>query len=262
MKYTGISKLFLTADHIGKKKSPYLVMNSQGKACCVPVILVGMISTKIFGAGIGLVETPYVTPLETEIEWMSLYSGDDTGNTNTYTKFGLGYGVNENLATELSIVQETSESEVSGIIEQTSYEFELKWQLSEQGEYSQDWGVLLEYETNPDTLQNEFVLGLIVAKDIKRWTATANLFGAYEWGEEEALVAESRVQLRYRFRPQIEPALEIHVTENTQAIGPLLSGLHRVSHGSKLGWAVGVFVDKKDNGDLVEVIEGRVQFEF
>lgn len=123
-----------------------------------------------------------------------------------------------------------------------AFELELKRQLTEQGEYSSDWGLLFELERSKELNVWELANTLIVAHDWGRWTGTANLSLIYETGSDIGTEWETRltVQLKYRRAAELEPALELYAGENTRGIGPVLTGMWRLGNGDKLLWESGI----------------------
>jgi hypothetical protein len=67
--------------------------------------------------------------------------------------------------------------------------------------------------------------------------------------------------LRYRWRESLEPGLEIHVGQDTTAIGPAFSGLRRLNVGSKLRWEVGYFTGL-DDATADHILRLSIEYEF
>ncbi|MET0378366.1 MAG: hypothetical protein ABW049_05165 [Spongiibacteraceae bacterium] len=123
-----------------------------------------------------------------------------------------------------------------------AFEVELKHQLTEQGEYGSDWGLLFELERSSELDIWELANTLIVAHDWGRWTGTANLSLIYETGADIGAEWETRLtaQLKYRRAAELEPALELYMGENTRGLGPVLTGAWRLGDGEKLLWESGI----------------------
>ena len=131
----------------------------------------------------------------------------------------------------------------------SAIEFEAKRQLTEQGEYSADWGVLFEFERNQDRKALEVNSTLIVSKEMGHFIGTANLSLGYEYGRdinneiETALAA----QLRYRYKRALDPALELYISEDTKALGPIISGTVFPAPRKKLHWELGYIFGLNDS---------------
>ena len=116
-----------------------------------------------------------------------------------------------------------------------AYELEALWQLTEQGEYPFDWGVIAEFEWQRDNGDWEAATALITSRTWGRWVATSNLWVKYEWqadGDKEFETALA-LQGRYRLVSWFEPALEFYAGENTRAFGPVAMGDLRLQPGKK-----------------------------
>src|SRR5688572_9807170 len=91
----------------------------------------------IAGAAMDRVYQPYVEQNERELEygftWRDL--GSDPILLN---RLGVGYAWNNKIFTELYLLTESLSDDGK---KQRGYELELKWQLTEQGEYWADWGL-------------------------------------------------------------------------------------------------------------------------
>lgn len=85
----------------------------------------------------------------------------------------------------------------------------------------------------------------------------------YEWGNgvDEEFETELRVQARYRFKERIEPAVELHLGQDTVALGPAIPGLARLSPGKKLRWELGVFWGLDENSPN-QTVKENIEFEF
>ena len=107
---------------------------------------------------------PYVQPLEREFEYRALYQRqtDHPDNNALAQKFGYGFSLGNNMAFSLYLLAERVMPEDYTL---ASYEAELRWMLTEQGQYSWDWGLLFEVEHYQQTDSNEFTTGLLVEKE-------------------------------------------------------------------------------------------------
>jgi len=203
---------------------------------------------------------PYVQPLETEIEWRAVLESDDELSDAQKHSFGVGRGLSDRWAVEIYAVGVKAGDERVSL---SAYELEAKWQLTEQGEFSADWGMVFELERENRAEIWEASATLVSSRDFGRWTTTANLGLIYEWGHGVISEFETslRAQARYRLKETLEPAIELHLGQDTAALGPALTGLVRLSPGKKLQWEAGVFWGM-DNESPDQTIKLNVEFEF
>lgn len=228
-----------------------VVSTSQGRIIfCVFVrvfILVFLVSfTKIDiahadGNVIDKVYHPYVDAMEKELEFRSLFQNLPVTNLlpEQVHQLSLGSAWGNSFFGEAKLVG--SKTQQKGF-ELSAFEFELKWQLTEQGEYSADWGVVFEIEHGVERDLDELSVGLLIEKEFGRWSTTANLFAIQEWGDsiEGEFETVFGLQARYRHARLFEPALEIYLGQNTVGIGPVLIGSANVGTRKSLSWEVGV----------------------
>lgn len=184
---------------------------------------------------------PYVQPLETEIEWRAVGTRDSDGDSLDgfwLHRVGIGYGFSDRWFGEFYAI---GEKKPEGGFEIEAAEIEAKWQLTEQGEYSADWGMLFELEREFSENQWEAAATLIAAREWGRWTGTANFALVYEWGSVyNEFESELRGQVRYRWSPVFEPAIELYAAQDLLGIGPVVVGAWRFEGGRQLRWEVGV----------------------
>jgi hypothetical protein len=203
---------------------------------------------------------PYVEPLEREIEYRTLWVNDDDSAVDGTWQQRIGFGAafRERFFAELYYIatDDSSEESVSN-----AYEIEVKWQLTEQGEYFADWGLLFELEKA--TSEDEYATSLLTAKELGQWTATANLAAIYEWGDsiENEWESSFASQLRYRYRPGFEPAVELYAGQSTKGLGPVALGEIRFTGRRKLHWELGlIFGIDSESPD--QTVRGMLEFEF
>ncbi|MFW5451787.1 MAG: hypothetical protein ACKE9I_09320 [Methylophagaceae bacterium] len=179
---------------------------------------------------------PYVQPLERELEWRMI-SAD---NEQVY-RLGLGKSFSDRLFIEAYLIAEDKKHDDFTIM---AYELEAKWQLTEQGEYSADWGIIAELEKKKNDNAWEVAAGIIVEKEWGKWIGTANFWGIYEWGEDQDDELESvlALQARYRYSRFFEPAIEFYSGEKTRGLGPVLLGDINLGTGKKLHWELGAII--------------------
>jgi len=162
------------------------------------------------GLVIDKIYDPYVQPLEKEIEARLLIQSDDSIADVKKHSLGFGRSIGERWFTEIYAIglRTTGES-----LRVDTYALEVKRQLTEQGEYSFDWGLLFELEREADVNVWEFSTSVIASREIGRWVATANFDLIYESGDSVTNEFETALhtQLRHRWSESFEPGLEAHV---------------------------------------------------
>jgi len=214
------------------------------------------------GNSIGKVEHPYIQAQEKEITFSSFYQNDSNPKKDNILKhkFGFGWALSEQWFAEINI---SGKHQPDESLTESSYEVELKHQLTEQGEYAADYGVLMGYEKEDDINIEEIFVTLITEKQWGKWVGTANLTGIYEWGENIHNEFETRIaaQARYRYKPNLEPAIELYSGEFNKGIGPVLTGSKRIAPGKKLLWELGVIIGvDKDSPD--QTYRALLEYEF
>jgi len=172
---------------------------------------------------------PYVNPLEREIELRSNYMIDEDTLVNGTQQYRLSFGhaLNDSLKGEIYLIGRNTPATDFKL---TGYELELKWQLTEQGEYFADWGLLFELETERDRDINEFATSVLIEKELGSFGATLNLNAIYEWGDgiSDEFETELAGQLRYRSSRIFEPGLELYLGQAAKGIGPVAIGEFRL----------------------------------
>ncbi len=194
------------------------------------------------GSVIDKIYHPYVNQLEWELEWRAVQQRDDpaSGEARYQThKLGLGRAVGEYVFAEIYLLGEAS---TDRSLHLQAWEAEVLWQMSEQGEYLLDYGLLFELEKARDDDIWEYATTLLLERELGRFSATANLGIIYEWGDDIAdeLETTAALQARYRHSPLLEPALELYLGEDTRALGPVLLGMTRIGERRALRWEAGV----------------------
>lgn len=178
---------------------------------------------------------PYVQPMEKEVEWRMVAAEGDH-----LQRLGLGRSLNDRVFVEgyLLAAEEGDTFRLDG------YELETRLQLTEQGEYAIDWGMLVELEKAHHEDEWELATALLMEKQWGRWIGAANVWLEYEWGEgiKDEFETALALQGRYRLSPGFEPAIEFYGGENTRALGPVAMGQVRVGAGKKLHWEAGVLL--------------------
>ncbi|WP_331344362.1 hypothetical protein [Cellvibrio sp. UBA7661] len=224
------------------------------------VLLLSTLSTTHIHAEMNRVYHPYVEQGERELEYG--FTLRDAGGENVLlNRAGFGYAWNDKLFTEVYLLTESITHDGEQI---RGYEFEAKWQLTEQGEYWADWGLLFEAGTAKDINSHEFAVGLLWEKELaNRWVATANAIAEYEYGSDikDEFETALRAQFRYRYSAAIEPALEFYLDDQDWAAGPAVMGIIKLSGRKQLRWELGVLfgldADTPENN-----LRGAIEFEF
>lgn len=205
---------------------------------CSQVLADGIVVDKVYH--------PYVLPNETEIEWRLLSRQTEDGNLLAQ-RIALGKSLNESLMLEAYLVGEKTETEDFGL---QAYEVELRWMVTEQGEQWADWGMLFELEKLHQSDDWEFTTGVLFEKEFGRTSLTVNAFAVYEWGEniENELEAEFRLKYRYRWMPELQPAIEVYSGEEFFGIGPAFMGIYRIDRQKQLKWEAGFISEISQSG--------------
>jgi len=213
--------------------------------------------------GIDKVYHPYVQPLEREIEWRSIYQWADDPREDGIWRQRLGFGASVSDRLFLEGYAIGNRTPVSGFSVE-EFEIEALLQLTEQGEYAADWGVLFEVNQAREKSLTEVAGVLLVEKELAgRFVGTANLGLEYEFGSDVDNEFDVNFwgKLRYRLSEKLEPSLELYKDEFTFATGPVLQGLERFAGSRKLHWEFGVFLPLNDSTPDATV-RALLEFEF
>jgi len=212
-------------------------LNSRSWQVCL--VLLAHTGQVVADAEVGRVYHPYVEPLAREIELRANVIDDSSHEKHNDRKYWLAYGFSplERWFVEAYVIarKENGEStEVDG------FELEGLWQLTEQGEYWADWGMLFEIERETSDNVWEYAVAGLVEKEIGPTSLAANLHLIYESGsgidnEFETYLA---MQWRWRFREYLEPAIEYYKGDELNAVGPVALGMARLGR-QKVKWELG-----------------------
>jgi len=211
------------------------------------------------GVVVDKVYHPYVLPNEREVEWR-LFSRKDSENNKLAQRFAYGQSLTDTVMLELYLV---GERDIDGDFSLTAYELEARWMLTEQGEYWADWGLLFEIEKNQSQNNWEVTSGVLVEKEFGRTSLTFNGFFIYEWGNTivSEIETEFRLQYRYRYLEQFQPAIELYSGENYLGVGPAFMGLQRFAEQKQLKWEIG-FITGLDSRSKGHVLRVAIEYEF
>lgn len=154
------------------------------------------------------VYSPRVVKGENEIEYRGFHDidKDDVRDGGEKHAFAIGRGFTDYWFSEFYSVYA---KDPGASFKHDALEWENLFQLSEQGKYWADFGLLTEYELT-DHGPDEIAIAPIIEKTVDRWVGTLNLFFERQVGSE----AESRTtlayaaRLKYLLHPQFEPAVE------------------------------------------------------
>ena len=203
---------------------------------------------------------PYVEQSERELEY-GFTLRDIKGENELLNRAGIGYAWNDKIFTELYLLTESITHEGEKV---RGYEIEVKWQITEQGEYWADWGLLLEAGTARDISSHEIAVGVLWEKEISnRWVAAANVIAEYEYGRDitDEFETALRAQLRYRYSAAIEPAFEFYLDDQDWAAGPALMGTVKLSGRKQMRWELGLLFGL-DQATPESSLRGGIEFEF
>ncbi len=230
------------------------------KAIIFLTLLIIAIFTLPVRAEMNRVYHPYVEQNERELEY-GFTLRDLRGDSELLNRAALGYAWNDRIFTELYVLTESITHEGEQV---RGYEAELKWQITEQGEYWADWGLLLEAGTAQDISSHEVAAGILWEKEIaNRWIAAANLIAEYEYGKDikDEFETALRAQLRYRQSAAFEPALELYLDDQDSAAGPAFMGTLKLSNHKQLRWELGLLFGL-DAETPESNLRGGIEFEF
>lgn len=193
------------------------------------------------GLVIDKVYHPYVDALESELELRMLFQDPQPGRQTPAQlhQLSLGRALSDAVFAEVYIV---GAKDRQGNLDAEAWEVEVKWQLSEQGEYWADYGLLFEYEQERERDVQEFTLGLLAEKELGNWSAAGNLLLIREWGSaiEAEFETALAVQLRQRRSQGFEPGVEFYAGQDTRGVGPVLQGSWRTGVRRSVHWEAGL----------------------
>jgi hypothetical protein len=238
-------------------------MNRRALQAAIWVLGMASFSSAVAdGVVIDKIYHPYVQPLEQEFEWRATLQNRQPGVPDDLAVYRFAYArsLGEKWFGEVYLVGQRSEDAGFDI---EAYEIEALRQLTEQGEYWADWGILFELEKERGRDAWEFAAGVLAEKEWGRWSGTANLFAIQEWGSDVRDELETRLglQARYRYSPAFEPAIEVYSGEDTRGMGPVALGMVRLGGKRQLRWEAGAIfgVDSKSPDTTLRFL---LEFEF
>lgn len=214
------------------------------------------------GSSVDKIYHPYVYALERELEWRAIYQDNqpDQQDHRQLHRFAYGQTISERWFGEIYLTGEKTDN--SGFTLE-GYELEAKWQLTEQGEFWADWGMLFELEKEAHKDIWEYSTGILAEKEWGRWSGTANFLVSREWGSDikDELESSLGVQGRYRLSPWVEPGIEFYSSDATLALGPVLLGDIKTGVRKKLHWELGFLfgLEKKSANNTLRAL---IEYEF
>ena len=158
------------------------------------------------------------------------------------------------------ISAERDESDDFGL---QGFELEARYMLTDQGQYWADWGVLFEFEKQHDSNTFEVTSGLLFEKEFVHTSLTLNALLIYEWGAnvQNEVETEFRLQYRYRFMLEVQPAIEIYTGQDFVGIGPAFIGVHRYEGIKQLKWEL-AFIAGLNGKDKDNTLRFALEYEF
>ncbi len=198
---------------------------------------------------ISQIEMPYVLLGEKEITLASLHQKSQNSLNNgliSQYKLSTGKAFSNKWFGEIKIIGKQGDNQTFTI---SSYELEAKRQLTEQGEYSADYGLYLKYEDKQDIDIQETEVMLIATRQWGKILGTANLSLIYEAGSaiNDEFEASTALQVKYRYKRELEPAIEFYSGQITSGVGPVLMGSKRLAPGKRLNWESGIIFGLNNN---------------
>jgi len=154
-----------------------------------------------------------------------------------------------------------------------AFEWENRFQLTPQGKYWMDVGLINEIEI-PRYGHDPYVVkfGPSFGKDFGRFTALLNLLASHEYGTNagSGVGLEYRARLEYRWRRELSPLFEAygqpvgtigHYGRPRNSLGPGVTGQFSLGAGKSLRYgAVALFGTTHDAADTTLVL--RLEYEF
>jgi hypothetical protein len=239
-----------------------MLRHPGSNAIAILAALFVTVSALADGPVVDKVYYPYVQPLERELEYRFIAQNDDNDTLDGVQIHRLGFGLSwsDRWFTELYVIGARTNTDSLSV---EAYELEAKWQLTEQGEYWADWGLLFELGTERHGDVWEYGTTLLISKELGSWVTTANVGLEYEWGDDIANEWETTLSLqgRYRLTRGFEPAIEFYSGEDAKGLGPAFVGDIRTGGRTKLRWEVGVIFGL-DSDSPDQTYRGLLEFEF
>lgn len=218
--------------------------------------------------------SPYVVLGENELEaraYVNQDDNDEVDGSGAY-KFAFGHAFTDYWASEIYGEFEHEDGET----EFESVEWENRFQLTPQGKYWADFGLLAEAEFATESNHpHELKVGPMIEKSFGTTVATVNLFLEREFGPNSDNETEFgyAARLRWRLDPRFEPSIEIYGSpgdigefaprgEQRHQIGPGFYGQMPLGDGQKLKYSAAVLRGLTDTGSPNWTAVVRFEYEF
>ena len=206
-----------------------------------------------------LVYAPYVEYGEKEIELYVQHTQDSNDVIDGSQQYVLefAHGVRPDLFVEAKVIfDKYSDSD----LDTKAIGLEAVYQVTEQGEYAVDVGLLAEVVYSIDDSEIEEVeFGPLLSRDFGASTLTANIIAEYE-REEKKVEGGLSLQWKWRHSEDMEPAVELYTNEYVTVAGPVLMGelkTGQTKFGYQVGWLAGL--DDKSPDNTIKLL---VEYEF
>ncbi len=256
-------------------KSSFFTRGAKATATAAALVLaatIAMFVPRHAQAADYKVYSPLIVKGESEIEVRAFNSWGTSANTGAEQalKFAFGHSFTDWWSTELYAEAEKEFGETLKIEE---FEWENRFQLTPQGKYWLNVGLLNENEIprfGHDPYEIKF--GPTFSKDFGRFTALLNILATHQYGTnaESGVGLEYRAQLEYRWRRRLSPLIEVYgqpagrignYGRPRNQIGPGFTGQFRLGAGQGLRYgAVALFGMSGAAADTTLVL--RLEYEF
>ncbi|MDF2177269.1 hypothetical protein P2G88_03305 [Aliiglaciecola sp. CAU 1673] len=223
------------------------------------LLMAASLSIRADGTVVDKVYHPIVLPNEHRVEWRFMSRQTEEKNILAQ-RIGYGQSLSETVTVEFYLLGERDRDDNFGI---EAYELESRWMITEQGRYWADWGMVFELEKRHGLDAWEASAGLLMEKEFGRNSLTLNWFSIYEWGNDiqDEWEGEFRMQYRFRWKPQVQPSLELFVGEDFVGIGPALMGIQRFEAQKQLKWELG-FISELSGVTKDHTLRFVLEYEF
>lgn len=223
-------------------------------------------------AGDYKVYSPHIVKGESELEARA-FNGWGTGprsGPGEGLKLAVGRAFTGWWATELYA---TGEQEYGESLKLEEFEWENRFQLTPQGKYWADFGIINENEIPRHRGDPyEIKVGPSIEKDFGRLTTRLNLLAAHQYGRHAAAGVELdyRAQVEYRWRRHWSPVIEAYgepvgrigsYGSPRQQIGPGVTGRFLTGAGTGLRYSVVALVGASAAAPDATLV-GRLEYEF
>lgn len=227
------------------------------------------------------VYSPIIEKGEVELETTGVYDIDHSKDKNAVQEYknAIGYGVTDRWATELygeferQLQQDENGNTRLSSIKFTHFEWENRYQLTEQGQYWLDAGLYFAYEIpvrekDPGKIEGKILL----EKSTQDFTHTANIIFNKEvgGGAAEETTAGFAWSSRYRLSEYFQPGVEYWIdfgqinkhlpyNEQTHQVGPAFYGRITPHIKYDVGYLFGIS-RAAPQGELKWVLEYEIRF--